>query len=113
MVHAGIKRIAEAIAKAEGFGVPGAIPTVRHNPGNIRSLVAPYPVATYPTDAAGWDALYKQVARMVAGSALYPAGWTIEQVAKRYTGEAQYMNWARNVAGFLGVPTTTVFSELA
>jgi hypothetical protein len=112
-VYAGIKRIAEAIAKAEGFGVPGAIPTIRHNPGNIRSLQAPYPIATYSSDAEGWAALYKQVGRMVAGSALYPKGWTIEQVAQRYTGEARYMDWARNVARELGVPTTTVFSELA
>lgn len=112
-VYAGIKRIAEAIAKAEGFGVPGAIPTIRHNPGNIRSLVAPYPIATYSSDAAGWAALYKQVTRMVAGSALYPKGWTIEQVAQRYTGEARYMDWANNVARELGVSTKTVFSELA
>lgn len=112
VVKAGLERIARAIAKAEGYGVPGAIPTVRNNPGNIRSLTAPYPVATYASPEEGWAALYRQVGRMLAGSALYPADWTIEQVAKRYTGEAQYMNWARNVASELGVPTTAIFSQL-
>jgi hypothetical protein len=47
------------------------------------------------------------------GSPLYPPDWTIEQVAARYTGESAYMNWARIVAGELGVPTTYIFSELA
>lgn len=107
-----VKRIAEAIARAEGYGVPNAIPTVRNNPGNIRSLDPPYPIATYPTVQAGWDALYRQVARMLAGSSLYPPHWTLEQVAARYTGESAYMDWARNVARFLGVPTTIVFSRI-
>jgi hypothetical protein len=106
-----VKRIAQAIAVAEGYGVAGAIPTVRNNPGNIRSAAGP--IATYDSAAAGWDALYTQVARMLAGSSLYPPTWNIEQVAARYTGEAAYMNWARIVAGELGVSTLTTFSELA
>lgn len=108
-----VRRIAQAIARAEGYGVPGAIPTVRNNPGNIRDNSKPgAPVGTYPTAAAGWDALYKQVSRMLAGSNLYPKGWTLEQVAERYTGEVRYMDWARNVARFLNVSTKIVFSEI-
>lgn len=106
-----VVRMAQAIARAEGYGVPGAIPTVRNNPGNIRSTTPPYEIRTYATPDEGWAALYRQVARMLAGSSLYPPDWTIEQVAQRYTGEAQYMNWARNVASFLGVSTKTVFSK--
>lgn len=108
-----VKRIAQAIARAEGFGVAGAIPTVRNNPGNIRDNSKPgAPVGTYPSVEAGWNALYAQVERMLKGSPLYPKGWTLEQVAQRYTGEAAYMNWARNVARFLGVSTNIVFSEI-
>lgn len=106
-----VVRMAQAIARAEGYGVPGAIPTLRNNPGNIRSTTQPYEIRSYPSIQDGWEALYRQVARMLSGSSLYPATWTIEQVAQRYTGEATYMNWARNVASFLGVSTTTVFSK--
>lgn len=108
-----VKRISEAIARAEGFGVPGAIPTVRNNPGNIRDFKQTgAPVGTYSSPAEGWNALYRQVERMLAGSSLYPKNWTLAQVAQRYTGEAAYMNWANNVSRFLGVPVDIVFSEI-
>jgi hypothetical protein len=108
-----VKRIAEAIARAEGFGVKGAIPTLRNNPGNIRDNSKPgSPVGTYVSIKAGWEALYNQVSRMLAGNSLYPRGWTLAQVAKRYTGESRYMDWANNVARFLGVSTSIVFSEI-
>lgn len=106
-----VRIMAQAIARAEGFGVPGAIPTVRHNPGNIRNTAPPYEIRTYSDDAEGWAALDRQVARMLAGSSLYPSDWTIAQVAQRYTGEAAYMNWARIVASQLGVSTDAVFSR--
>lgn len=106
-----IERMARAIAKAEGFGLANAIPTIRHNPGNIRNTAPPYEIRWYASDAEGWAALYRQVARMLAGSSLYPSTWTIEQVAARYTGEAAYMNWARIVASELNVSTKTIFSQ--
>lgn len=117
-----VRRIAEAIAVAEGFAFPGApqtsptnIPNSRRNPGNIRDMALPpnYPVKTFPTVEAGWDALYSQVERMLAGSSLYPSDWTIKQVAARYTGEAAYMNWANIVSARLGVSPDSVFSEIA
>lgn len=108
-----VRRIAQAIARAEGYGVSGAIPTVRNNPGNIRDTTLPgQPIATYPTVTAGWEALYQQVRRMLAGSSLYPKGWTLAQVAQRYTGEIRYMDWANNVARFLGVSASIVFSDI-
>lgn len=116
-----VKRIAEAIAVAEGFAFPGApqtsptnIPNSRNNPGNIRDMQRPpdYPVKTFATKEAGWDALYRQVEGMLKGSSLYPSDWTIRQVAQRYTGEAAYMNWATIVSQRLGVSIDTVFSEL-
>jgi hypothetical protein len=106
-----VHRVALAISVAEGYGVPNAIPTVRNNPGNIRS--ASGPIAYYPTIEAGWEALYKQVRGMLDGtSRYYPAHFNLEQVAKVYTGEAAYMNWARIVADKLGVATTITFSRI-
>jgi hypothetical protein len=108
-----VRRIAEAIAVAEGYGKPGQIPTVRNNPGNIRSSVAPYPVATYGSPEEGWNALYRQVTGMINGtSPYYPIDATLTEVAKTYTGEAAYMNWANNVARILNVPLDIVFSEI-
>ena len=116
-----VKRIAQAIAVAEGYAFPGApqtsptnIPNSRNNPGNITdpTKTGADRVRTYPTPEAGWDALYKQVAGMLAGSSLYPKTWTIEQVAQRYTGEAQYKNWSTIVAARLGVSPQAIFSEL-
>lgn len=107
-----VQRIARAIATAEGYGVPGAIPTLRNNPGNIRSSAGP--IATYPTPEAGWEALYRQVSRMLDGtSPYYPTHYTLAQVARVYTGEAAFMNWATNVGRILGVSTDTIFSEIS
>ena len=101
-----IRRIAEAIARAEGYGVPGAIPTVRNNPGNIKDSSGA--IKTYPTVGDGWDALYRQVTLMLTGeSRWYKPEMTIAEVARIYTGEASYMDWARNVASILGVTPDT------
>jgi hypothetical protein len=56
--------IAQAIAKEEGFYVPGSIAQRNHNPGNLRSwgsapIVSGYAAA--PDDATGWSWLYSQV----------------------------------------------------
>ncbi len=101
-----IERIARAISVAEGYGKPGAIPTVRNNPGNIKN--AQGEIITYPTPEDGWKALYRQVLLMLTGeSRYYRPEMTLEEIARIYTGEAAYMNWARNVARVLGVPTNT------
>jgi len=119
-----VRRIAEAIAVAEGFAFPGApatspgnIPNSRNNPGNLtdasKPIGSPNWIRTFPTKEAGWAALYAQVEKMLKGSTLYPAHWTIEQVAQRYTGEAAYRNWSNIVSRRLGVSPHSVFSELA
>lgn len=106
-----VERFARAISKAEGYGVPGAIPTVRNNPGNIRSSAGP--IATYPTPEAGWDALYRQVRLMLAGtSSYYRPSMSLSEVARVYTGESAYMNWARIVARELGVSVDTPIGEV-
>lgn len=60
-------RLAQLMAKEEGFGVKGAIPTVRHNPGDLRhSPHSAHPkgkddVGTIDTDAHGWADLERQL----------------------------------------------------
>jgi hypothetical protein len=59
-------RLAQIIARSEGFGKRGAIPTVRHNPGDLEH--APHgtvvqtgtPVAE-PDDDTGWADLERQL----------------------------------------------------
>jgi hypothetical protein len=106
-----IRRIAEAIAKAEGYGVPGAIPTVRNNPGNLKG--ADGQIRWFQTPEEGWNALYRQVTMMFTGeSRYYRPDMTIAEIARIYTGEAAYMDWANNVARFLGVTPETRLIEV-
>lgn len=106
-----IIRIAAAIAKAEGYGVPGAIPTRQNNPGNIRDQTGQ--IATYSTPEEGWQALYRQVLLMLTGeSRYYRPEMTIAEIARIYTGEPTYMNWAVNVARELGVSTDTRLRDI-
>src|SRR5262252_4125740 len=70
--------LAQAIAKAEGFGVRGALSTRYHNPGDLKIAVAgeKYPGQSgvgkgghvrFCNDRAGWLALYHQIDRVAAG----------------------------------------------
>lgn len=60
--------LAQAMAKEEGFGIPGAIPTRNHNPGDLRHAPgemhpdgSPNSVGSFATDAEGWAALERQL----------------------------------------------------
>jgi hypothetical protein len=104
------KRLAEAIAAAEGFGVAGAIPTVNHNPGDLKvpgsRLVNGH--TFFETDEAGWSALYRQIGLMRSGkSTVYKPDFTFEQVARKYA--EGWQNWLANVTRVLGVsPQSTL-----
>ena len=63
-------RLAQLVAQMEGFGRPGAIPTLRHNPGDLRhSPHSEHPggpahqddIGTIDTDADGWADLERQL----------------------------------------------------
>lgn len=63
-----MSKLAEAIARFEGYGRPGAIPTVRHNPGDLRhSLhsshegIGPNDIGIIDNDADGWSDLDRQL----------------------------------------------------
>lgn len=109
-----IKRIAQAIARAEGwFGIGSAndVQRAKNNPGNLRWGTSE--VSSFPTESAGWDALYSQIRGMMLGKAGYSPDDTLQEIALRYTGESAYINWAKNVATDLGVSITTRFGDLA
>lgn len=108
---ANVQRFAEAIARAEGFGVPGAIPTVRHNPGNLK--LDGKVITTFATDAEGWDALRRQIWLIANGdSRFYNTGMTLVEMAQIWTGEAAYRNWSRNVSIALQMPETATIAQV-
>lgn len=87
---------ANAIAHAEGFGVAGAIPTVRNNPGDLK-LPSTFPnITTFATAADGWEALYRQLDFIRNGSDYYQPTMTIAEVARVWTATEQSA-WASNV----------------
>jgi hypothetical protein len=116
-----VAQFATAVARAEGFGVPHAVPTRYHNPGNIRSTRTGHHYAgqiglnrcgyvIFKNDAYGWKALQEQLVLMASGkSAHYGTSMTITQVAKMYaTG---WRLWSKNVAHNLGVQPTMTLRE--
>lgn len=114
-------QFAQAIAHAEGFGVPGAVPTRAHNPGDLGpgdcgSLCLGQIAATgsmvciLKDDATGWGLLYGKIGRIFDGqSRVYNVNMTIERFAQSYAGD--WMNWSRNVAAQLGVTPQTTIQE--
>jgi hypothetical protein len=112
-----ISRIADAIAFAEGYNVPGSRPRRNNNPGDLEQDVTgkavghdgPYVVYASPED--GLEALKHQVRLMFQGSHIYKASMTIAEVAGHYTS-TQPETWARNVAEYLGVSVGTRLSDL-
>lgn len=115
---ASVQRVARAIAVAEGYMkqdgtiLSGNRSAKANNPGSI--MTAEWKLIEYPTPDAGWQALYRQVDLMLSGkSRYYNPSMTISEVARIYTGEASYMNWARNVATVLGVTPDTPIGGVA
>jgi hypothetical protein len=102
-----IRVFAAAIARAEGYGVTGAIPTVNNNPGDLMMVGDAgrdaHGYAVYSTPNAGWNALYHQVSLYVAGASASGINLnsTILDLARKYTGTQQAV-WAQNVADYLG-----------
>jgi hypothetical protein len=91
----GVQVFAEAIAAAEGYGVPGAIPTVRNNPGDLK--LSGGVITTFATPSEGWAALYRQIELMRDGrSAYYSPTMTLADVSRVWTATEQSA-WLSNV----------------
>lgn len=111
---------AEAIAKAEGFGRHGALPTRFRNPGDLRApRGVRYPgqiglnarhYVIFKDEASGWAALRHQVEKIVAGeSSHYTVNDTLRQLSRTYATSSV---WAKNVARNLGVTSDTALFEI-
>lgn len=88
---------ANAIASAEGFGVPGAVPTVRNNPGDLKLPSSAGEITTFSTPADGWEALYRQLDFIrTGGSAYYRPDMSVAEVAYVWTA-TQQNEWLTNV----------------
>ena len=106
-----VQKISQAIARAEGFGVPGALPTRSNNPGDLK--LDGRAITEFATPEEGWAALYRQVSRILTGqSTYYQPSMTIREIAHVYTGEDNAESWAQNVAGFLSVSPDTPIGQV-
>ena len=113
-----ISKIADAIAFAEGYFVPGSRPRRNNNPGDLerdltgKGVARDGPYVIYATSQDGREALERQVRLMFAGSHIYKPSMTIAEVAHRYTA-ADPEIWAWNVAARLGVGVETQLDRIA
>jgi len=113
-----IQAISAAIARAEGFGVSGAIPTRAHNPGDVvegdkgYGTLGTEHITVFSDDSTGWQALYHLVNRILSDEvSSYRDAFglssnldmTFYQLAQKYTGNDSPDTWANNVASILGV----------
>jgi hypothetical protein len=116
-----VQTLAEAIAKAEGHGRRGTLPSRLNNPGDlkaIRGYIYPGQVgigkgghAKFRTDAEGWAALEHQLDKITDGSSRYSVNLTLQEFGNGYAGN--WRRWSRNVAKNLGVqPDTYLFEVL-
>lgn len=114
---AGIKRMAEAIARQEGFYKSGSIPQRANNPGDLKVPGWTGPtlgtgITVFNSVDDGWQALYRQLWRILTNqSAYYNLDMTIAEMGGVWTATQQDA-WSSNVAGFLGVPTSTKLWEV-
>ncbi len=103
----GLKAVAEAIARAEGFYVAGSLPARANNPGNLKIGDRGNGViegkTVFATVQDGWSALYRQLDLVRIGKAkfLKPTD-TWREFARTWVGTADSENWAANVTNRLG-----------
>lgn len=106
-----VQVLASAIAKAEGFGKIGTIPSRYRNPGDLKAVRGyRYPGQVgvgkgghviFRNNAAGWEALEHQLYKVIEGTSRYSVNMTLQEFAKKYAGNSRV--WVRNVARNLGV----------
>jgi hypothetical protein len=105
-----------AIATEEGFFVPGTIPAIRHNPGDIAyagqigaHFTSELPgVAVCDSDAAGITILFRQLWLQVA------EGQTVREIIAQWAPptENNTSQYLENVLAWTGLPADTPVLEL-
>lgn len=109
-----MSKLAHLIAKEEGYGIPGAIPTVDNNPGDLRhsphsfhTADAPNAIGKIDTPADGWADLERQLG-------LYASrGMTLTQAIYEFAppsenNSAEYLAY---VCSGLGCSPNTLVSD--
>lgn len=111
--------IAQAIAAAEGFGIPGTVPTRANNPGDlclgdlgngVITSSGGEQITVFPDAATGWSYLYNQVNLMINNqSSNYNTSMTWAQIGAKYAGPNT--PWGANVAAQLGVDVNSTLGS--
>jgi hypothetical protein len=106
-VSDGIKAVAEAIARAEGFYVAGSEPARANNPGDLKIGDRGYGVifgkTIFATPEDGWNALYRQLILIRNGkSRNFKPTDTWRAVAQTWVGPSGSEDWLKNVTNRLG-----------
>lgn len=113
-----ITLFAQAIAHAEGFGQPGAVPTLSNNPGDLgpgdTGVAGVFHdgsvVSQLPDAATGWKLLEQKISNAFNGqSSVYNTNMTFVEWAQKYAGD--WANWSKNVAGYLRVDPNTRIAD--
>jgi hypothetical protein len=109
-----IPRIAELIAKEEGYGIPGALPTRDFNPGDLRhsphsfhSPDAPDAIGQIDNSTDGWNDLVRELDLYVG------RGLTVAQAIKEWAppNENNTTAYLSYVLDGLGVPSDTLLAD--
>ena len=110
-----ISTFGQAIANAEGFGQPNAIPTIANNPGDLNlgdvGNGTINGITIFSSAEDGWSALENQLSKMFSGTSnVYNPNMTIDQVGQIWSNGDP--NWSANVSNSLGTPSSTPLSAL-
>lgn len=114
VIEDGIQRMATAIAHAEGYGVPNALPTRANNPGDLklgdRGKGLLNGKTVFGSSSEGWAHLRAQIRLMwLDRSDYYGPDDNFRQISETWTGGDHSENWLAIVAADLGVgPDTTL-----
>jgi len=115
-LNAKISQLAQAIGRAEGFGIPGAVPTVAHNPGDLvlgdigNGTANDAGVTIFDTDADGWGALYNELNLIFTGkSSVYSTSMTFAAMGLLWSGGDP--SWSSNVAQIVGASPFTTLAD--
>lgn len=106
---------AGAISRAEGYGVPGAIPTLANNPGDLAlgdlgQGTMGQGITVFGSAEEGWQALEGQLSKITGGSsAYYSPDMSISQMGQIWAGGDP--NWANNVSKSLGADPSSAIGN--
>lgn len=100
---------AEGAIDINGNPIPNVIPTVRNNPGDLEEGGgdSASPVTYFPTAAAGWAALYAELALIQSGGAYIAYTQPLASFAAAWTGNDHAESWSTNVAYYLNAYSVT------